>query len=93
MNGRPQSLLAQIARRILDLALESEHGIEVRIEAVGDIPSPTLRAKQILYRFKKERESWNALRVFQSPHDEDCLWVTKQPLANVEDFEMETEDA
>jgi hypothetical protein len=78
VNGKNNSLLAQNARRILDLALESDHGIEVLVEVTGDLTSPGLRAKQVLYRFKKENDSYASLRIFQHPNNDLLLWVTKQ---------------
>ena len=78
MNGKPESFLAQNARRILNLALASDHGIEVLVEAHGDIPTPTLRAKQVLYRFKKDSSEYASLRIFQHPTNPSMLWVTKQ---------------
>lgn len=92
MNGKPQSLLAQNARNILTTALSSEHGIEVEVAAMGDIPTPTLRAKQVLYRFKKENSLFDCLRIFQSPMDDKLLWITKQDL-DTSSFSMETDNA
>lgn len=83
MNGKNNSLLAQNARRILELAFESDHGIEVRVEVAGDIPQPVLRAKQVLYRFKKENVDWDCLRIFQSPINDQVLWITKQEITNL----------
>lgn len=80
MNGKPYSLLANNARLILAAALASDHGIEVSVMALGDIPTPNLRAKQVLYRFKKEDTAFDCLRIFQHPTDETLLWITKQGL-------------
>ncbi len=69
------SLLAQNARRILNEALSAPIGIQVLIEAPG-MTSPALRAKQVLYRFKKEDRVFAHLQIRLHPTDPDNrLWV------------------
>jgi hypothetical protein len=82
MNGKNDSPLAQNARAILNAALACEHGLEVEVTAVGDVPTPTLRAKQVLYRFKKENTMYDRLRIFQSPTNENLLWITNQDVGD-----------
>lgn len=89
MDGKPQSLLAQNARLVLNAALASDYGIEVEVVPIGDIPSPTLRAKQVLYRFKRENTDFACLRIFQAPDDDSALWITKQSIGDSDDSDEE----
>lgn len=74
------SLLAQNARQILTRAAMSDIGLEVKVEVVGDLPSPALRAKQILYRFKKENRDWQHIQVRLHPTEpENKIWVINTP--------------
>lgn len=84
MNGKRDSLLAQNSRAILRAALASDHGTEVEVGVVGDIPTPILRAKAVLYRFKKEDSAFDCLKIFQSP-DNNYLWITKQSFGDDSD--------
>lgn len=74
-----QTLLAEIAHRILNAALEAQVGIEVLIEAPPQVMTPTLRAKQVLLRFKREDANFANLQIKLAPHDPDHrLWLIKK---------------
>jgi len=77
MDSRPESLLAQNARQILALALDSDFGIRVKLEMFGDLPNIALRAKQVLYRFKKENNDYDILGIAFDPDEPDYIWVVK----------------
>lgn len=72
------TLLADISRRILAEAARSEHGIVVRIETAAPITAKTLRAKQVLYRFKKDDPQLDNISIRLAPNDPDnFLWLVK----------------
>ena len=59
-------------------ALESENGIRVTVESPGLMVAPSLRAKQVLYRFKSENREFDCLQIRLSPDDPDReLWIIK----------------
>lgn len=75
------SILRQQAENILRQALESRVGVQVKIneETVGTV-TPSLRAKQILYRFRKEIGDVELLKlqIRLCPGDPDRkLWIIK----------------
>lgn len=73
------TLLAQTAQAILLEALASEYGIVIKVESPQPMTSITLRAKQVLYRFKKENRDFDILKIRLSPDDPDGrLWITKE---------------
>ena len=77
------SLLRDQCAAILRSAVESRLGIQVRVlESGGGVVTPSLRAKQILYRFRKELgdAEFQTLAIRLCPHDPDhVLWITRQP--------------
>lgn len=75
------SLQADIARNILDIALRSHVGIRVQIESNPISVGATLRAKQILYRFKQENSEFKILQIRLDPVDPDnFIWITKEEI-------------
>lgn len=65
------TLAADNARAILRAALESEIGIIVDVEAASEMVQPTMRAKQILYRFKQEDYEFRDLTIRFDPDEPD----------------------
>lgn len=75
-----QALQAQIARRILREALESDHGIIVNLEVPPGLTvnSVAARAKSILYRYKNEDAEFASLMIKFAPNDTDKqIWIVK----------------
>jgi hypothetical protein len=73
-----ETLLSQTARAILDSAYNSPHGIIVEIQPIGPTVAPAMKAKQILYRFKKENADYSAIQIKFSPDDPDReLWLIR----------------
>jgi len=73
-----QTLLELGARQILNAAIQAEVGITVRIDVPQDstMTTPSLRAKQVLYRFSKEDADFKDLQIRLSPDDPDKeLWI------------------
>jgi hypothetical protein len=63
---------------ILRQCLESDVGIEILVETdpSRDVVTPTLRAKQVLYRFKSQNPDYAGIQVRLSPDDPDHkLWL------------------
>ena len=56
-------------------------GITVIVrDPTNSIITPVLRAKQDLYRFKKDSADWTHLKIFLSPDDPDNrLWIVNDP--------------
>jgi len=48
------TLLAQSCENVFRQCLEAEHGIEITVIGDEGATTPSLRARQILYRFRKE---------------------------------------
>lgn len=75
------TLLAETARAILSEALNSPFGLVIEIQTPPSNPptvAPTLRAKQILYRFKNENSDFSGIQIRLSPDDPDReLWLIK----------------
>lgn len=72
--------LAEQATKILYQALELDLGAVYRVVSDDDSPSPALRAKQILYRFRSELgdPELKRLQIRLDPHFPDTqLWVIK----------------
>lgn len=68
----------QIARDILDAAINSPEGIEVLVESPQPMAGITLRAKQILYSVRKENADYKVLQIRLSPTDpSNSLWIIK----------------
>ena len=75
------TLLATICYDVLRAATSSPHGITVIVrDPTNSIITPVLRAKQDLYRFKKDSTDWTHLKIFLSPDDPDNrLWIVNDP--------------
>jgi len=78
------TLIEIAALTILDACIASQHGIIVKIEKreSDDVNTPALRAKQILYRFRKENGNpeYLNIQIRLSPDDPDTeLWLLKTP--------------
>lgn len=74
------TLLASTAHAILNEALASDYGITVECQSIGDLPTPSLRAKQILYRFMSDNSDFANFQIRFSPDDPDNeLWIIKNP--------------
>lgn len=73
------TLLQSLVDQILREAISSEFGITVDITVLSeDVVTPSLRAKQILYRFKKENPDFDAIQIKLSPTNPDLeLWLIK----------------
>lgn len=72
------TLLAQTARAILSAALASPFGTVVHIQPTSDLASPALRAKQVLYRFKKENADFAQIQIKFAPDSPNTrLWLVK----------------
>lgn len=70
------------ANTILDKASSTPFGIEVEVEDFGESIQPTLRAKAILYRVRKELGDprYAELQIALSPDAPDKrLWVINMP--------------
>lgn len=73
------TLLFQTANAILREALASDYGIVILCESPQPMTSISLRAKQVLYRFKRENRDYDGLKIRLSPDDpENRLWITKE---------------
>jgi hypothetical protein len=89
------SLQEDIARNILRAAIDSELGIRVRIEPTSNTPSPTARAKQILYRYKQENSEYANLQIrFDSEDPDNFLMIikTENEVKNDEEHANSSED-
>lgn len=78
------TLIEIAALTILDACVQSEHGIIVKVERreTEDVNTPALRAKNILYRFRKDNGNPDYLniQIRLSPDDPDTeLWLLKTP--------------
>lgn len=78
------TLIELAALSILDACVASEHGIIVKIERREneDVNTPSLRAKQILYRFRKDsgNPEYLNIQIRLSPDIPDTeLWLLKTP--------------
>lgn len=76
------TLLANQAAKALYKALECPTGAVFRAQHSGEVPliTPSLRAQQILYRFRKELDDPDLLKIQirLSPDDPDHeLWLIK----------------
>jgi hypothetical protein len=72
------TLFREISVHMLYEALNSPDGIRVSIESPGLMIAPTLRAKQVLYRFKRENREFDCLQIRLSPDNPDKeLWIIK----------------
>ncbi len=72
-----RTLLATNARRILILAITSEHGIRVKAQAPNTI-SPAVRARTVLYRFKNEDPQFKNITIRLDPDEPNhFLWVIR----------------
>jgi len=71
------SLLAENARRILTAAALSRYGIQIHCTAPDlNMIAPSSRAKQVLYRFKRENHDFDNLKIDFHPTDPDNrLWI------------------
>lgn len=77
------TLLADAARRILAEAACVSIGIVVHVETIGDVLTPVLRAKQVLYRFKSEDSDFANIHIRISPDDPDThLWLIRTDAKN-----------
>jgi hypothetical protein len=75
----------QAARRILLTALSAEVGLKVRVTPVGDIMTPTLRARQTFYKVLNSDIDFKDLRVRLDPNDPDnFIWIIKSRFFNEE---------
>ena len=87
------TLQADIARNILAEALRSEIGICILIEPTDPTIGATLRAKQILYRYKQENADYQILQIRLDPTNPDHrLWIIKGEISDpdpVPDFGIE----
>jgi hypothetical protein len=83
------SILSSQAENCLRTALASPLGIQIRILEDGEgVVTPSLRAKQILYRFRREigDVELNKISVHFCPSDPDHrLWLLKMEAAGGED--------
>ena len=78
------TLLELASLAILNACVASDHGIIIKIETRGetDVNTPALRAKQTLYRFRKEsgNPEYKNIQIRLSPDNPDTeLWLLKQP--------------
>lgn len=71
---------------MLYAALESEYGVRVQVTCNPDHPitTPTLRAKQILYRFKSLSSEFQdfVIRLDRTEPDK-FVWITKEKEPNL----------
>jgi hypothetical protein len=78
------SILSNQAENVLRTALESPYGIQILIyeDPPGQVVTPTLRARQILYRFRQEigDKDMDQIQIRLCPTDPDHrLWLVKNP--------------
>jgi hypothetical protein len=90
------SILATQAESCLRQALEAQYGIQVLIlQDNGGVVTPALRAKQILYRFRREIGDieLNKITIRSCPSDPDHrLWLIKQmPTAQSHDLNFDAD--
>lgn len=82
------TILREQAEKILYGALQVRVGLQVKVLEEGEgIITPSLRAKQILYRFRQEigDVELQRLAIHLCPEDPDGrLWITKGAGANGE---------
>ena len=78
------SLLAQNAQRVLNQALASPYGVLVRIHSQADKIQPSIRGRQILYRFKNLSPDYANIRI-DVMSDTD-IWVIKLEGTKEEDL-------
>lgn len=72
------TLHAQNARQILLQALSAEYGVRVHVQSTDAMITPALRARQILYRFKKEDSDFDELSIRLDPDDpNNRLWIIR----------------
>ena len=70
--------LRATAYGLLQECLDQPHGLTVEVEALGPMPAPALRAKQILYRFKAENADFADIQILLSPDNPNNeLWLLK----------------
>lgn len=70
-----ETLLRRSTVAILNEALKTDYGIAVSVHA-PNMTTPSLRAKQVLYRFKNENSDFANLQIRLSPDDPDNeLWI------------------
>lgn len=71
-----ETLLASVANNILLQTLMTEVGIEVKVISPVPLTNPALRAKQVLYRFKKENPDFANIQIKFAPESpSDTLWL------------------
>lgn len=84
------TLLAQNARQILLQALATEFGLLIRVQCADAMVTPALRARQVLYRFKKEDSDFDELHFRLDPDDPDnCLWIIRGRVVAEPETEVE----
>ena len=75
------TILRDQAESILRQALAAPVGIQIRVlEEIPGTVTPSLRVKQILYRFRKEigDVDLKSLQIWLCPHDPDRrLWIVE----------------